>query len=268
MTYSPPTEHTADELAFDRHALAAVELVRSFPPLNSWSSNNSHEGLLAAMLLRAGDTLESIVTLRQLGNEADAVALARVLFEHVAMYVWLMGDDTPPRRTDQWMKRDNQHDRVWIKEVSELVPEGELKAALLANPIFSDDLEFLSAPPAPNLQVICREADSRWFDDVCRVGEATAYVKLEYCYTLLYRPLSGFVHAYGSFIYSHVNKTPQGKTALQSPGRILDVRYYYRALAIFIYGLAVNFLVWGWPAESAIRQVQPRYNESDLRGSR
>jgi hypothetical protein len=252
------------------NSLAAVELVRESPPLATWAEA-SMDPLIVAMLFRATDTLESIVHLRQLGNDADAVGLGRILFEHIVMYAWLLGDQAPPERFVRWWKEDNSHDRKWLSEVVDLRPDAKLARTWLEeNPVFKAFQDMPSSNKVkrmPDIKSLVREVDDRWYSPV-RAAIGREWSQLSPLYTTLYREGSAYVHAYGSFAYSHINRQPSGAYGPQSPGRILDVRLFYRILTTFAYGLLVTNVRWGWPAVEAIDLVHPRYDEASLKGSR
>ncbi len=124
------------------------------------------------MFMRALETAESMVVLRRLGNEADALALARVLFEHVVMYAWLMVDPRPPERFRRWWQRDNREDRTRIRELA------RLRQATVeeSSPVFRDQPQWAGLPPLRGLQQLAREADG---DSHARVAEAIGWPRLE-----------------------------------------------------------------------------------------
>lgn len=261
--YTIPSAHTPAEQEFDARSLAAVTLVRDSPSLATWTPS-SHEPLLAALLFRAADTLESIVTLRQLGNDADAVALGRVLYEHVTTYCWLLGDGAPPERFNAWWKGDNRQDRVMLSEMAGLTRLDEFEKLVRESPIFDDQPAWNCVPGMPSMRGLSREVDARWLSEVMDVLRAVRFAPLANLYTVLFRPGSGFIHASGAFFYSNTHRSIDGQIAVVSPGKILDVVNYYRMLTTFCYGLAVTHRTWGWPDATILQEIQPDYTESDL----
>ncbi len=251
-----PTPHSPRERAFDEHVLALVEIGRRVPPMGTWSGHRSHR-VLVAMMLRALDTAESVVTLRQVGNEADGLALSRVLFDHVATYCWLVSGDAE-ERFRRWWKNELAAART-LANAADRIPALRRRLAEADAPPPSETPPHVEAVAGlPPVEVLAREADAAWSVPVRAALEGGSVAELpglDDLYVLSFKLNSQFVHATGSFTETHLRTDPRapGVFALEAPGRIVGLAAFEQVLTLLAWGLAVTHLTWGWPAIEPVR---------------
>ena len=83
----PPTE--------EKTAVAAGELVglvETHLPQRFYRTESGWRMLGAAMIVRMADTVRSVITLRSLGLDGDAMTLLRALYEQVVVYCWIASE--------------------------------------------------------------------------------------------------------------------------------------------------------------------------------
>jgi len=195
-------------------------------------SGRNWETFALATLARAHHTLQTILGLER-NREPDCAVLARVMFEHVATFAWLMVD---PEERYPRLLRSEYNERV--KLMADLKPfgvngpdENEIKRSLA-------EMGNTAAPP---LSTRTLEADSYW----TRCGADWNW-KLRRIYADLYRPYSSYVHPTVSGLDCFITPGNGGGT-IGYPRSVEGGCIPAEAASCFADALAIASQHWGAP---------------------
>jgi hypothetical protein len=223
-----------------------LRYVRANFPMRFYRGEDEWALFATAAVLRACDTVESMMLLLSRRKDQDALILLRSLYEQAVLGAWIAIDP------------DDRHERWWGESQRQLLILHN-EAMRYAGPILSaDEVETLKgALGMPSVDAMARELDGYWPDRIPGFWTAGRLLSLHGLYQVIYR--SGSRPAHGSIdaVSPYVRFAPPYPSIVGAPSE--DTMLWY-SLAAPVLGMALIIASqrFRWLDEGQIRRFVDR----------
>ncbi len=242
MTEETIAPDVAQQLEENWHRVSALftEVMPVFrneaPPL-SWRPT------AMGLLVRGHYAQQSLFALPP-ERRLDAAVLARVAFEHLVTFAWLLVD--PLKHHAQFLRNEVKHTTDLLADLSkqagrEVVNGNEALA----------ELEAAAAKESmPKFDRRSDAADQHW-----REKFPAHPWQFRFLYATLYRPYSGYVHPLMNGIWPFVHDAGVGTRIGQPAADLVPGHIRSHSAALLSSALVIASSAFGWPSHEAIRQA-------------
>jgi len=223
-----------------------VQYVRASFPMRFYRGESDSALLGAAALLRACDTVESMMLLLARRKDEDALILLRSLYEQAVLLAWIAID--PDARHERWWGEGKGQ---LLTRHNEALPYGET----ILSPDEVADCE--AATGLPNVEAMARELDDHWPERTHGLRSAGHLLSFHGLYQVVYRMGSRPAHA------SIESTGPYVRFAPPSPSIVAEARedtmlWYSLAAPVFGMALIIASRRFRWIDEARVRRFIDR----------
>lgn len=206
------------------------------------SLSNWRPGALAC-LSRGHAAQQAVFALRD--RPFDAAVVARVAFEHLVTFAWLMID--PEGNHPRFLRYAHEQNRKLLDDLDKqagqtVVPGG---AAALAD--LEKHCAAASLPPVPEMAQL---ADDHW-----RANLPAHAWQFRLLYTTVYRPYSSYIHPNLFGLYPLIHPGVNGFRIGSPPHGVPPGEMFAHSASLLSSVLVIASKVLGWPDHEAVRSA-------------
>jgi len=223
-----------------------VQYVRANFPMRFYRGEHDSAIFTAAAVLRACDTLESMMLLLARREDEDAFVLLRSLYEQAVVVAWVAVD--PEVRHERWW---GQSQRQTLKLHKALVPYGQ---GFLSSDAIA---ECEQATGTPSLEAMARDLDGHWPGRVRGLQRAGHLLSFHGLYQAIYRSASRPAHGALDALAPYIRFAPPYPSVVAAAREDTMLNY---SLAAPIFGMMLVIVSgrFPWIDEARVRRFIDR----------